>query len=397
MSDAFDLSDESFNGPRHAAPVVFVDDDELVLKAITRLFQFQPYQAVTFKDPAHALDFLRENPVQVLVSDLRMPEMDGLQLLRRAQEERPEVVRVVLSAYSDRESLLDAINNGNIYRYILKPWDAVELISVVRQSVDLYNLRRENQRLAEALRSISVKEVVGDDVSREPRGMTLLQRYGAYVASELSGPVAAFERVASLGGRVSSEQRMPRTELLDYIQTISDAVTELEAIRRDLVDDALLFGVAREMDLDLNTAVQRVAGELAESRGGLAVTLKEDLDSELPAVLTSPVLLSRLLTELLAFAVDHVERAHPDGGDAVEPATLRLRTRREGDHARLSICCAHQASRELWDEWQPLLEKLARANGASLRLESTDEGLSALQVEFPGSGSAGAAKTQSSA
>ncbi|MFP4484380.1 MAG: response regulator [Spirochaetaceae bacterium] len=396
MSSVFDLSDESFNGPRHAAPVVFVDDDELVLKAISRLFQFQPYQAVTFREPGRALDYLRENAVQVLVSDLRMPEMDGLELLRRAQEARPEVVRVVLSAYSDRESLLDAINNGHIYRYILKPWDAVELISVVRQSVDLFNLRRENQRLAEALRSISVREVVGDDVSREPRGVTLLQRYGAYVASELSNPVAAFERVASLGSRVSSEQRIPRAELLNYIGTIGEAAAELEAIRRDLVDDALLLGLAREMDLDLNTAIQRVSGELAESRGGLGVVLKEDLDPELPAVLTSPILLSRLLTELIAFAVDHVGGTRPDGDSESEPAALRLQTRREGDRVRLSIHCGGEASPQVWADWRGLLEKLARANGASLRIERTGEGNSMLRVDFPGSGRA-AASTESGA
>ncbi len=400
MSDAFDLSDESFNGPRHAPPVVFVDDDELVLKAIARLFQFQPYDALTFRDPKEALDFIRERPVQVLVSDLRMPQMDGLELLRRAQEVNPEAVRVVLSAYSDRESLLDAINSGNIYRYILKPWDAVELISVVRQSADLYNLRRENQRLAEALRSISVRDVVGK-IGHEPRGVTLLQRYGAYVASELSRPVESIHRVASLGKRVTSEQRIPRSELATYLDTVDAALRELEGFRRDLVDDALLVGLAREMDLDLNTAIQRVAGELAEDRGGLPMKLQEQLAEDTPAVTASPVLLSRLVAEVLSFAIDHAANKE---GDA---PPLQLVTRNVGNRAVLDLVCGAGSATgsatgvlaEEWEQWQPLIEKLARAVGATLSFDSADSDAGAsprIRLQFPGA-SNGSSPAQSSA
>jgi DNA-binding NarL/FixJ family response regulator len=338
--------------------VVFVDDDELVLKAVARLFQFQPYEAVTFSDPSAALDYIRENPVQVLVSDLRMPEIDGLELLRRAQAEVPEVVRVVLSAYSDRESLLDAINTGNIYRYILKPWDAVELISVVRQSSELYNLRRENQRLAEAMRGLSVHDLVSEDLKREPRGVMLLERYGAYVASELSAPVGSFREGASLSGRVASEQKISRNELMRYVETVENALGELENIRRDLVDDTLLLGLARDLDLDLNTAVQRVAEELKESRGELELSFREELADYLPAVVSSPILLSRLLTELLTFALDHAPRS----------GVLTLRTLTVGDHARYSLDCPFAISTESWRTWYPLLDKLARSNGGVLSL-----------------------------
>jgi FixJ family two-component response regulator len=382
VSDAFDLSDESFNGPRHAPPVVFVDDDELVLKAIARLFQFQPYEALTFRDPKEALEFIRERAVQVLVSDLRMPEIDGLELLRQAQEANPDAVRVVLSAYSDRESLLDAINNGNIYRYILKPWDAVELISVVRQSADLYNLRRENQRLAEALRSVSVHDVVGK-IGSESRGVTLLERYGAYVASELSRPVDSFQRVASLGKRASSEQRIPRSELMTYLSTVESAVQELEAIRRDLIDDALLVGLAREMDLDLNTAIQRVAGELAENRGGLPMKLEEHLAEDTPAVVASPILLSRLLTEVLTFAVDHAaDRGGANEKGAVPP--IRLVTQNTGNRAVLEIECTAAVSEEQRAQWQPLIEKLALTNGAALTFDPQDATAPRIRLEFPG-------------
>ena len=358
MSDAYDLSDSSFNGPRHAPAVVFVDDDDLVLKAVARLFQFQPYEAVTFSDAREALDYIRENPVQVLVSDLRMPEIDGLELLQQAQAEFPEVVRVVLSAYSDRESLLEAINSGNIYRYILKPWDAVELISVVRQSSDLYNLRRENQRLAETLRGLSVNEVVSEELKKEPRGVTLLERYGAYVASELSAPVSSFRHGASLAQRVPSETKISRGELMRYMETVEQALGQLEGIRRDLVDDSLLVGLARDMDLDLNTAIRRVAEELKDTRGELRVTLREHFVDRLPAVVSSPILLSRLLSELLTFAVDH----------APASSTVTLRTLLVGDHARYSVDCLFSVPEDAWRTWHPLLDKLARSNGGVLSL-----------------------------
>lgn len=370
---------------------MFVDDDELVLKAIDRLFQFQPYEVVTFLSAKEALSYLVENPVQVLVSDLRMPEMDGLDLLRQAQETRPETVRVVLSAYSDRESLLDAINSGNIYRYILKPWDAVELISVVRQSADMYSLRLENQRLAEALRSISVRDVVGGSDGANPEGVTLLHRYGAYVASELSRPVEDFSRVAELGSRVSGERSLRRSELLEYMETVGQAADELEAIRRDLVDDKLLVGLARELELDLNTAIQRVVSELNERRQGLPYEIREELASGLPGVTASPILLSRLLSQYLSFVLDHSSAAG-------EPpaSSLRVETRGRDGRAELHVHCPGSFDARLWEEWEPLLQKLARSIGGALRKESAEAGKVILVVDFPapspragGSGGAG--------
>jgi two-component system response regulator HupR/HoxA len=89
--------------------------------------------------------------VAVIITDYRMPGMTGVELLRRSQDEAPEAMRIVLTAYTDVDSLMDAINTGRIYQFVPKPWDPNELMVTVRRAAERYNLARENTRLRDEL------------------------------------------------------------------------------------------------------------------------------------------------------------------------------------------------------------------------------------------------------
>ncbi len=106
--------------------VLFVDDAETVLRSLKRSLVDEPYETLFANSGSKALEILEQEEVHVIVSDLCMPEMSGLELLTIVKNSYPHVIRLVLSGNTDREMLLEAINQGEISRFIPKPWKSDE-------------------------------------------------------------------------------------------------------------------------------------------------------------------------------------------------------------------------------------------------------------------------------
>lgn len=102
--------------------VLFVDDNRSILNTLELGLMGQPYERLFAANGPEALEILKEQKVHVIVSDLRMPEMNGLELLRIVREQYPQIVRVVLSGYTHISTLLHAINQGHVYKFIMKSW-----------------------------------------------------------------------------------------------------------------------------------------------------------------------------------------------------------------------------------------------------------------------------------
>lgn len=118
------------------ARVLFVDDEERILKALKSLFRDR-YHVFATTDCEKALDFLGKYAMNVVVSDQRMPEMLGVEFLRRAREISPNAVRILLTGYSDLAAIVGSINDGEVYRFISKPWDNAELKTVIGEAVTI--------------------------------------------------------------------------------------------------------------------------------------------------------------------------------------------------------------------------------------------------------------------
>lgn len=127
--------------------VLLVDDEDAVLNALYRLIR--PLQATIIKttSPQEGLEILSQQPVDLVISDMRMPEMSGECFLEKVAEQWPETERVVMTGYSDAQATIDAINRGRISRFMLKPWEDDEVLNVVRRSLELAQLKMENQTL----------------------------------------------------------------------------------------------------------------------------------------------------------------------------------------------------------------------------------------------------------
>ncbi|PKM28274.1 MAG: two-component system response regulator [Gammaproteobacteria bacterium HGW-Gammaproteobacteria-12] len=121
-----------------SAPVriLFVDDEERILRSLALQFR-RHYEVLTESDPLRALQRLREEHIHVLVSDQRMPQMSGAQLLAEAREIAPNTLRILLTGYSDLDAAVEALNDGGIFRYLTKPWDQQEMAFTLRQAAEL--------------------------------------------------------------------------------------------------------------------------------------------------------------------------------------------------------------------------------------------------------------------
>lgn len=126
--------------------VLLVDDEEDNLALLYRTLR-QDFILLKTTSPLEGLKILEKNSIDLVISDHKMNEMDGVEFLRRCYEMYPNCVRLLVTAYSDTKILIDAINYGKIYRYIKKPWDPAELLMIVKAAAEYFQLKQENDRL----------------------------------------------------------------------------------------------------------------------------------------------------------------------------------------------------------------------------------------------------------
>ncbi|HBX55887.1 HD domain-containing phosphohydrolase [Pseudomonas sp. UBA2684] len=131
----------------HSATLLLVDDEENILKSLRRLLRHEPYDILTAGDAAQAMQLLDQQPIDLIVSDARMPGMDGASLLAEVQQRWPDCLRILLTGHADIGTMVKAINEGHIYRYISKPWDDDELRLTIRQALAFQHSERERKRL----------------------------------------------------------------------------------------------------------------------------------------------------------------------------------------------------------------------------------------------------------
>jgi len=127
--------------------ILFVDDEQSVLKSLRRFLRKEHYQTIFAQSGAEALEIMSSRPVEIVVSDLRMPEMDGLELISKIKEIYPDTIRLILSANRSAEEIIESINNGEVFRFIPKPLDPDKFRQILMDAVDLYQIRTEREAL----------------------------------------------------------------------------------------------------------------------------------------------------------------------------------------------------------------------------------------------------------
>jgi DNA-binding NtrC family response regulator len=124
--------------------VLFVDDESDVISSLRRFLRKEPYCKLFAESGEEALNILASQSVAILVSDLRMPEMDGLTLLNKVKVSYPETKRLILSATTDMEEIVDAIDSGDVFRFIQKPLEPEPFKQAIREAIEFYLLSKSD-------------------------------------------------------------------------------------------------------------------------------------------------------------------------------------------------------------------------------------------------------------
>ena len=209
---------------RHEHTVLFVDDEVNILKALQRLLRMEDMHVLTASRANEALELLERNPTQVVVSDQRMPEMSGVDFLAVVRERHPDMVRMMLTGYTEMNVAVDAINRGEIYRLITKPWNDDELRATIRQAFDHADLKAEIKRLNQVTREQNFRL---QDMNRNLEGMVR-------------------DRTKQLG----EKHQQLRTAYVQTIRALAEAVDAKDAYTRGHSERVGVYAskIAREMN-----------------------------------------------------------------------------------------------------------------------------------------------------
>jgi DNA-binding NtrC family response regulator len=153
--------------------IIVVDDEPANLRVLERLFR-RDYEVITAESGEEALRLLGQHDAALLITDQRMPGMTGVELLKHTATIRPHMVRIILTGYTDVDTLVEAINSGLVYKYVTKPWNNEELRLTISRALEhyettkaRYELEMENQRLVARLREIQQLAAPDENSSRE--------------------------------------------------------------------------------------------------------------------------------------------------------------------------------------------------------------------------------------
>lgn len=130
--------------------ILYVDDEVNNLTAFKANFR-RDYKVFTAENALDGRKIVEDNNIHIIISDQRMPHMTGVEFFASILHDHPEPIRILLTGYADIEAVIDAINRGQVYRYITKPWDENELRVTIDNAFEVFHLREENKRLMESL------------------------------------------------------------------------------------------------------------------------------------------------------------------------------------------------------------------------------------------------------
>jgi signal transduction histidine kinase len=286
--------------------VLVVDDERENLNLLENVLA-EDYAILKAKDAGSALDLVARQPVDMIISDQRMPDMKGVQLLERVRSTHPDAVRILITAYPDISVAVDAINKGQVKRYISKPFDPEELKVIVRQEFDYYQLQKANRQLNEELGRV-VSELV-----RANRQLKELDRmkdnFLANISHELRTPLVSSIGYIDLileGGMGKVPPSMEKGLRIAYRN-----LERLLALIEDLL--ALARLKHRKEGLELSTFdVRELIDECVQSLRGRSRKKSLDVQVKMPRVLPRVRADERRVHSVITNVLSNAEKFTPD-------------------------------------------------------------------------------------
>ncbi len=283
--------------------ILFVDDEPRVLSALCRRLSTS-FDVIPFERGAAALEYLQNNTdVDVIVADMRMPEMDGVELLQKVSEQHPGVKRIMLTGNSDQQTAMDAINKGRVYRFLRKPCDADDLRVAINEALEDQSF--EEQDLDE------IEERFTEQTGANSQDMFL-----SVVSDELRTPLS---QVVSLSKSLSSQELVinERAKARLLRQMCEAGETALSRVDR-ILNFVKLQSLEKKSDWessDLKALLSEIIAEMRPSANERGVSISTEIPDEDLKVFSSESLTRLALSESIENAIKYNA---PDGYIAIQ-------------------------------------------------------------------------------
>ncbi len=208
--------------------ILYVDDEEINLRVFKATFEdeFQVYTAINGEV---GLQIFKENKIDLIITDQRMPEMSGVEFLKKIIDLNPEPNRILLTGFSDFEALSSAVNEGKIYQYINKPWDESELKPVIYQALEAYYIKKENQMLTKALREKN--DLLEREINQKNEVMTQLRHSEQELRTAKEKAEESDRLKTSFLNNMSHEIRTPLNGIVGFAELLCDDDLEVNERR----------------------------------------------------------------------------------------------------------------------------------------------------------------------
>jgi signal transduction histidine kinase len=303
--------------------ILVVDDEPDVVKSVSDLLR-RDYRILGAARATDGLDIMKHEEVHVVMTDQRMPGMSGVEFLGRLRGDHPEAIRLLFTGYADIRAVIDAINQGNVYRYITKPWDPDELQTIIREAVERYDLIVQRKRLLEQLQEKNTQ--LEDAVRRLTEADALKTNFIRVASHELRTPLTILSATARLA--------RPRFEAdpgaQEWLSRIDRAVGWMQHLVEQLLSMLLLEQYQLRPELqttDLSQLLNQSADDVRLFVELRRQQLKTQLGDNLGSLRIDQSMIRNMLDHLLLNAIKFT----PDGG------TITLEARRAVDCIELAV------------------------------------------------------------
>ncbi|WP_051203478.1 response regulator [Hugenholtzia roseola] len=304
--------------------LLYVDDEESNLRIFRSSFK-RHYNIFTAASAEEGIRILAEQPIHLIITDQKMPEMTGVEFLERILPDYPEAIRIILTGYSDVDDITRAINRCGIYRYLVKPWNKEEMVLTLDKALETYQLRQDNKELLQALKLANedLEEKVrlrtqnliaaNDELKRAKEkaeeASKAKEQFLSMMSHEIRTPLNAIIGVTNLLSQMelTADQR-ENTEILSFsaknlLNLINDVLdlSKIEAGKMEL----------EELEFDLKALLTNLTESFKHKAKEKDLQIKLHIDKNIPAFLIGDsVRLSQIVNNLMSNALKFTEEGY---------------------------------------------------------------------------------------